>query len=369
MRNTINQQLNMKHDIFNDLFVLELANNHWGNVERGLQIIDAYADVIKQNGVKASIKLQFRDVDTFIHKDYRSLKDYRYISKTLATQMGEDEDRILVEAIRNHGLVTMSTPFDEVSVDVCVRLGVDVLKIASSDINDWVLINKIAQTGKPVIVSTGGASLKDIHKCVNFFNERQIPLAVNHCVAQYPTPKECMDLAQIDLLLKLFPDNVIGLSTHEHNDHIDDAIMMAYAKGARTFERHIDIPNPEKGVSPYCSLPEDVDRWIKGYKRAVAMEGSYASSRRAIPAHETTYLDALVRGVYAKKDLPAGHKLTAEDVYFAIPVQKGQLSCREFDATETLTAAVSADGPLTLGCVQADYLDDETQTLISHRGL
>lgn len=359
----------MQSDIFKDLFVLELANNHWGNLQRGLQIIDSFSKVVKDEGIKASIKLQFRDVDTFIHKDFRQLTDYRYIAKTLATKMSNDDYAKMVESIRQHGLITMSTPFDEVSVDLCAKLGVDIIKIASSDINDWILIKKIASIGKPVIVSTGGASLEDIIAVVEFFNKAGIPLAINHCVAQYPTEKENLDMAQIDLLRNLFPDNVIGFSTHERNESIEEAMIMAYAKGARTFERHIDIPNEEKGVSAYCSLPEDFRRWVKAYKTAVKMNGTISTARREIPVQETKYLDALVRGVYAKKDLPVGKVLTLDDVYFAIPVQKGQLSCREFKEGEIVMKEVLADTALTVDNTKADYLTKEEIFMITNRGL
>jgi len=361
--------MTMKHALFEDLFVLELANNHWGSLTRGLNIINAFARVVKQYNIKAAIKLQFRDVDTFIHPDFRGLTDYRYIAKTLATKMSESNYKAMVDAIKAHNLIAMSTPFDEKSVDLCVKLGVDIIKIASSDINDWILINKIAQTGKPVIVSTGGASLEDIKKTVNFFNAKQIPLAINHCVAQYPTEKENLDMAQIDLLKNLFADNVIGFSTHERNDNIGDALILAYAKGARTFERHIDIENPEHGVSAYCSLPQDIEQWFIAYKKAVAMSGSTGNIRRAIPTMETKYLDALVRGVYAKKDLPVGTVLSLDDVYFAIPVQKGQLSCREFKGGEIITSAISKDKALTLNNTSTDYLTESDKQQIAQRGL
>ena len=184
----------MKNNIFEDLFVLELANNHWGSVNRGIKIITDFSRIVRFNNVKAAIKLQFRDVDHFIHKEFKDRKDIRYIKKTLDTRMSEENYGILVDAIRKSGCLTMSTPFDEKSVDTCVNLGIQIIKIASSDINDWVLIEKIAKTRKPVIVSTAGSSLKDIDDLVTFFTNRNIPLAINHCVAKYPTKKQDLEL-------------------------------------------------------------------------------------------------------------------------------------------------------------------------------
>ncbi|MBR1777552.1 MAG: N-acetylneuraminate synthase family protein [Alphaproteobacteria bacterium] len=359
----------MISELFENLFVLELANNHWGKLERGLEIIRQYSEVIHTENIKASIKLQFRDVDTFIHKDFRSLTNYRYITKTLATKMASADIEKMVDEIKRQKLITMATPFDEKSVELCQQLNLDIIKIASSDINDRILVEAIAKTNTPVIVSTGGASLEDIEKVVTYFNEKEIPLAVNHCVAQYPTEKENLDLAQIDFLKKLFPKNIIGLSTHERNEDLSDTIMMAYAAGARTYERHIDIPNNEHPVSPYCSLPTDIVNWIHGWKKAVKIYGQQSSIRRKIPLDETIYLNALVRGVYARKPLKKGKRLSLDDVYFAIPVQKGQLSCREFDASEVLLTDIEADKPLLTSNCDAPYLDDEKIALIKNRGL
>ena len=168
----------MSNNLFEDLFVLELANNHWGDVERGKKIISDFAQIVRFNNIKAAIKLQFRDVDHFIHKDFRDRRDIRYIDKTLKTKMSVDEYKILVDTIKKSGCLTMSTPFDEKSVELCVDLGIEIIKIASSDVNDWVLIEKIATTGKPVIFSTAGSSLKDIDDLVKFFTRRHIPFAI-----------------------------------------------------------------------------------------------------------------------------------------------------------------------------------------------
>ena len=86
-------------NIFDELFVLELANNHWGRVDRGLKIISDFSKVVRYNNVRAAIKLQFRDVDSFIHADYKSRTDIRYIKKTLDTKMPKEDIITLVQAI------------------------------------------------------------------------------------------------------------------------------------------------------------------------------------------------------------------------------------------------------------------------------
>jgi N-acetylneuraminate synthase len=100
-----------KNQIFEDLFVLEIANNHWGNVERGLQIIEHFSQVVRFNNVKAALKLQFRDVENFIHKDFKDRSDIRYIKKTLDTKMSKNQYKTLIHAIRENGCIPMSTPF------------------------------------------------------------------------------------------------------------------------------------------------------------------------------------------------------------------------------------------------------------------
>ena len=76
-----------QNEIFEDLFVLELANNHWGKLERGMKIIEEFSQIVRFNNIKAAIKFQFRDVDSFIHKDFRDRAEIRYIKKTLDTRM------------------------------------------------------------------------------------------------------------------------------------------------------------------------------------------------------------------------------------------------------------------------------------------
>jgi len=359
----------MSHEIFDDLFILELANNHWGRLDRGLQIVQAYSQVVRFNNVRAAIKLQFRDVDSFIHKDYRDREDIRYIKKTLDTQMSVEDYATLVQAIRKGGCMPMATPFDEKSVDLCVDLGIQILKVASSDMNDWFLLEKIATTRKPVVVSTGGSSLKDLDDLVKFFDNRNIPLAINHCVALYPSEDSELEINQIDFLKNRYPGHTIGFSTHEYHDW-HSSILMAYAKGARTFERHVDIEADDIPVSPYCSLPAQVDAWFKAYSKAKEMCGAPGTQKRNPPEREVKYLDALVRGVYARQDLPEGHAISDEDVYLAIPLLKGQVSCRELMRGEVLLKSVPADQPIMIDAIDSPYAySSDLKKEILDRGL
>jgi N-acetylneuraminate synthase len=359
--------------MFEDLFILELANNHLGQVSRGLEIIRQHSQMVRFNGVRAAIKLQFRDVETFIHRDFRDRKDIRYIRKTLDTRLSNREYATLVAAVKNASCIPMATPFDEVSVDLCLELGLPMIKVASSDMNDWPLLEKIASTKRPVLVSTGGASQKDTDDLVMFFERRNIPLAINHCVSLYPTEESALELNQIDYLRQRYPGHVIGLSTHEHADW-EASMMIAYAKGARTFERHIDIATDGVTVSPYCSLPGQIDTWFKSFARARNMCGGSADQKRRPPQQEIEYLDKLVRGVYARRDLPAGYVLNHEnvvrDLYLAIPLQKGQISCRELMSGETLLQPVAADAPLMIESIDSAYAySPELKSIILNRGL
>jgi sialic acid synthase SpsE len=352
----------MNNKIFEDLFVLELANNHWGNLDRGKEIVRQFAKVVKENKIKASIKLQFRDVDNFIHKDFKKDGDgenllnlpkrSRYIQKTSKTKLSYDEFKELIDYIKQHDCIPMATPFDEQSVDWCVKMDLPLIKIASSDINDWLLLKKIAKTKKPVIISTGGANDKQIDDVVKFFINRNIPIAVNHCVSKYPSEDNELELDQIDYLKEKYPDLVIGLSTHEYHDW-HSSMYISYAKGARTWERHIDIPYPkgheQKEVSSYCSLPHQVDEWFKAYNKVKTMCGTSSDKRRVIDSKESYYLESLYRGLYLKCDLPKGTKITVDYLYSAVPYQKeiGHITSREyFDGDFILSKDVKKDSPL-----------------------
>jgi N-acetylneuraminate synthase len=208
---------------------------------------------------------------------------------------------------------------------------------------------------------------------VLFFENRNVPLAINHCVSLYPSEDHQLELAQIDYLKERYPGHVIGFSSHEYNDW-QTSMAISYAKGARTWERHIDIDYNNASVSNYCSLPHQVDTWFKAFYKAIEMCGPKNSERRNISKKEIEYLDKLVRGIYARKDLEKGYTFNSKnlkkDFFLAIPLLKGQLSCREVLNGEMLKKDLKKDSPLLIDDIDGPYSDNENlNKLIKNRGL
>jgi len=141
---------------FNDLFVFDMANNHQGSVEHGRRIVREVAAVARANGVRAALKFQFRELDTFLHPAHLASSPNKHVARFLSTRLRDEEFETLTEDVRQSGLVTMCTPFDEPSVNRIVEIDFDLVKVASSSATDWPLLERIADCNKPVVFSTGG---------------------------------------------------------------------------------------------------------------------------------------------------------------------------------------------------------------------
>ena len=315
--------------IFDDLFIFEMANSHQGSVEHGKDIIHEMGKIARKYNIKAAVKLQYRNLDTFIHPDYKGRKDVNHIPRFESTRLTYDQFTELVEAIRSEGMIAMSTPFDEAGVDWCMDQGLDIIKVASCSSLDWPLLEKIAATHKPVIISVGGKTISDIDKLYNYFTHKRCDFAFMHCIAEYPAPIERLQLDFIDKLRRRYPDNVIGYSGHEDPD--DNVIpMMAIAKGAKILERHVGLPTETISLNAYSMNPDQADKWVKSALEAKEICKMKKDTERYISQAEIDSLNSLMRGVYLKHDVKKGDVLNREDVFFAMPNHDKQITSGEF---------------------------------------
>jgi N-acetylneuraminate synthase len=310
------------------LFVFEMANNHQGDVEHGLRIISEMGQIAGRHGVRAAVKLQYRDLDSFIHPDYLERTDVKHIPRFLSTRLPARDLRRLVTAARHAGLLTMVTPFDEPSVDLLLEHEVDILKVASCSALDWPLLEVVAAAGKPVICSTGGKGVHDIDKVVSFFDHRGVKdLALLHCVGLYPTPSEKVQMRFMQRMQHRYRHLVVGYSGHEAPDNLD-VVKAAVTLGARILERHVGMPRDGAPLNAYSLSPAQTAAWVEA---ALTMRAICGTSRdKAIPPEEAQSLHQLTRGAFARRPLAKGEALAREDVFFAMPCGEGQTTSGEF---------------------------------------
>ncbi len=305
------------------LFMLEMANNHMGDVAHGIRIIREMREACAGFPFRFAIKLQYRHLPDFIHPDYRTRTDLKFVKRFSETALGWDDYRRLKDAIVGHGFLSICTPFDEASVERVVAHGFDMLKVPSCSLTDWPLAEKIATTGLPLLISTAGEPFEEIDRIVSFYQHRNKSLAVLHCVGEYPTADDNLQLNQIELLRRRYLDVEIGYSTHEAPDQFE-AVMLAVAKGATIFEKHVGVPTERYALNAYSATPAQVRQWVAAAQRALAMCG-VAGRRHGFSDAEKRTLGDLQRAVFARRPIAAGQVIKPEDVVLSIPGQPGQL--------------------------------------------
>lgn len=343
----------MKTALFSQLVILEMANNHMGDVEHGLRIIRELARVVQGFSFQFALKFQYRDLDTLIHPDYRDRTDIKYIKRFSQTRLSEADFLRLKAAAEQGGFMTICTPFDENSVDRVVAHNYRCIKIASCSFTDWPLLEKIALTDKPVIASTAGAHLDDIDRVVSFLQHRGKEFALMHCVGSYPTPDSALEMNQIDLFRQRYPGVPIGFSTHEAPEALDP-VKIALAKGAEILERHVGVATAQAPLNAYSSSPEQLRAWLEAATAARALCG-VSGRRREISQSEQDDLRGLQRGVFAAADLASGNKITRDNVLLAIPNAPGQLLANDLSKylEYTLGTAVPAGAAIFAGNLQS----------------
>lgn len=306
------------------LFIFEMANNHQGSVEHGKNIIREIRKIC--DGFPEydfAFKFQYRDLDTFIHPEYKGREDIKNVKRFQDTRLNMEQFQELLDEVRKNHFLAVCTPFDEISVDRIAEQEYDYIKIASCSFTDWPLLERVASKNMPVIASGAGSSIEDVHNVVDFFRNRNIPFSLMHCVAEYPTENEKLQMNQIDFYHEQFSDIRIGFSTHEAPDNMVP-VKMAVAKGAEIFEKHVGLPTDTITLNGYSANPGQVKSWLAAAKEAYDICG-VTGERYTSTAKEQADLAALKRGVFVKKPLERGTVINMDDIYLAFPCKEGQL--------------------------------------------
>lgn len=318
--------------------VFEMANNHMGSLDHGLAILRAFGACVEpfRETLTFGFKLQYRDLDTFIHPHFQARTDLKFVKRFQETRLSESAFLELRREMDRQGFIPVCTPFDEISVDRVEAHGFHYLKIASCSLGDWPLMERIARASLPIIASTAGVSLEVLDNVVSFFEHRGRPLTLLHCVAEYPTPVNRFQLNQIDFLRNRYPSHAIGFSTHESPDNTR-FVQLAVAKGTRVFEKHVGLPLPEAPLNAYSATPDQTAAWLAALMEA--LEACGEATGRYVPSQEEgASLHGLQRGVFVREDLPAGAILDPDQLLLAMPTEPGQLTANALSKYTELRA-------------------------------
>lgn len=296
--------------------IAEIGHNHQGSVEMAKQFFLA----AKECGADA-VKLQKRNNRLlFTRAVYNQPYDHEnsfgstYGEHREALEFGEAEYRELQHYARELGITLFATAFDFSSVDFLAKLSMPAFKIASGDLKNTPLLKYVAQVGKPMFVSTGGADIADVQRAYDVIMPINPRLCLMQCTATYPSDPEDMNLRVISTYLEMFPDLVIGLSDHQSGIAL---ALAGYVLGARVIEKHFTLNRAMKGTDHAFSLePLGLRKLVRDLRRARVAIGD--GIKRPI-AKEAKPLFRMGKKLVAARDLASGQVLTGADVAIKSP--------------------------------------------------
>lgn len=293
--------------------IAEMSGNHNQSLARALEIIEAAAGAgahaVKLQTYTAESMTLDLDSPGFVIDDPRSLwHGRRLFDLYVEASTPREWHRPLFDRSRELGMLCFSTPFDAEAVDFLESLDVPCYKVASFENTDLPLIRRIAATGKPMIVSTGMATLAEIDELVRTAREAGCrDLALLKCTSTYPASPENSNLRTIPHLREMFGCEV-GLSDHTLGA---GAAVASVALGATVIEKHFTLRRADGGVDSAFSLePAEFRLLADETQRAWQALGqiSYGPTPAEMPSL------AFRRSLYAVRDIAAGETLTAQNV-------------------------------------------------------
>lgn len=327
------------------LIIAEVGSNHCGDPDLARRSVQAAAE----SGADI-VKFQMYDPDKLVEPTAPVL---RYITKTHRSQRERFRSLCLpselfpelAQQAHQAGLSFLVTPFDEGAVDFLDPL-VPAFKVASGDLTNVRLLKRIVEKNKPVIVSTGFATIEEIDWMVGQVPKHQ--LCLMHCVGAYPTPPEHVHLEAIQFLTDRYG---VPVGFSDHTEGISAAVA-AVAKGACLIEKHFILSEDLQAADVKLSAtPEEFRKMVQEIRRVEQMSGTYGKS---VQPSEEYFRAQLRRSVYAARDLEAGETLRKEDVLPLRPFIPEGICAKQILSLDgrQLRKAVGKDRPLIPDALQ-----------------
>jgi N-acetylneuraminate synthase len=291
--------------------IAEMSANHNGDIQRALESIKA----AKECGADA-VKMQTYTADTITIKSDREefqIKGGLWDGYDLYSLFKEAETpyewhQELFDYAKEIGITIFSSPFDFTAVDLLEGLNAPAYKIASPEIIDLPLIKRVAQTKKPMIISTGMANLEEISEAINVAKENGCQdLILLHCISGYPTPPDQSNLRTIPDLAERF-GILSGLSDHTMGTTV---ATTSVALGACVIEKHFTLSRNDKGPDSEFSLePDELKRLCQDTK--IAWQSLGVVDYNLKESEEIGYGSR--RSLYAVQDIQQGEKFTKDNI-------------------------------------------------------
>lgn len=296
--------------------IAEIGHNHQGDVSKAVELIRTASAC----GASAAKFQKRSNRDLFTKSGYEAPYSSEnafaptYGEHREALEFGREEYLRCRDAADEAGILFFATAFDKPSVDFLIDLEVPLFKVASGDLKSWPLLDYIAQTGKPTIISSGGGTLEDVRAAHEIFERRGTELAILQCTAGYPPSYEELNLRVIQTYQREFPQTVIGYSGHDNGIAMP---LVAYMLGARIIEKHFTLDRSLKGTDHSFSLePTGMKKMIRDIMRTRLALGD---GIKIVYDSEKAPVEKMSKSVVAASNITAGKRLTEADLAFKSP--------------------------------------------------
>ncbi|MHA1641606.1 MAG: N-acetylneuraminate synthase [Promethearchaeota archaeon] len=309
------KKVGKKYPIF---LIAEAGVNHNGKLSIAKKMIDlavdAQVDAIKFQTfitekllIKSTPKVEYQKVATDKNENfYRMIKKY---------ELSKNDFKILKNYCTEKQIIFLSTPFDEVSVEWLEELNIAAYKIGSGDMNNLPLLNLICSKKKPILLSTGMATLDEVKESVNFIRSNNVEdIILFQCSTNYPTRYEDVNLNVIELYKREFPKILIGLSDHSLGI---EASIGAAAKGVKVIEKHFTLSKDMEGPDHKASLsPKELFEWVRGIR---ILEKMLGSSNKTPSKAELEIAKIARKSIVSINDLKKGDIIKKDDIAIKRP--------------------------------------------------